>query len=233
VRLENFRQANGKLSQSKTLLPNLAVQTRIFPPTKKGRRLIFDWKYIESNRNDIEIWQRGEQLNQLDLTGWIVIIKFAGKDLIARFTRYEFLKAMRRHDSSRDYRWLRALLSRLGFTQFNIYFYENGEKWTRYEGSLAPQNYETSDGKFAIQLSKPLYAMFGFDGWSFVNLDQRLALGQNQWAQAFHAWCSTNICPNNGFWWKKEDLWREWGAEYQDASMFFRDFRRMIVIIEN
>jgi hypothetical protein len=75
--------------------------------------------------------------------------------------------------------------------------------------------------------------MFGFDGWSFVNLDQRLALGQNQWAQAFHAWCSTNICPNNGFWWKKEDLWREWGAEYQDASMFFRDFRRMIVIIEN
>jgi hypothetical protein len=229
VRLENFRQANGKLSQSKTLLPNLAVQTRIFPPTKKGRRPIFDWKYIESNRNDIEIWQRGEQLNQLDLTGWIVIIKFAGEDLVARFTRYEFLKAMRRHDSSRDYRWLRAFLNRIGFTQFAIYLHQEDQKWERYAGALAPQDYERSDGLHAVQLSKPLYALFGFDGWSFVNLDQRLALGQNQWAQAFHAWSSTNICPNNGFWWKKEDLWREWGAEYRNLENFMRQFRRRVL----
>lgn len=229
VRLENFRQANGKLSQSKTLLPNLAVQTRIFPPTKKGRRPIFDWKYIESNRNDIEIWQRGEQLNQLDLTGWIVIIKFAGEDLVARFTRYEFLKAMRRHDSSRDYRWLRAFLNRIGFTQFAIYLHQEDKKWERYTGALAPQDYECSDGLHAVQLSKPLYALFGFDGWSFVNLDQRLALGQNQWAQAFHAWSSTNICPANGFWWKKEELRKEWGPEYKSIRNFMDLFRRRVL----
>lgn len=232
VRMENFKKTNGKLAKNKSQLPNLAVQAKIFPPTKKGRRPLFDWQLIPSKRDEVEIWQRGEQLNQLDLTGWLMLIRFAtGPELIAEFTRYEFLKAMRKHDSSRDYKWLRGLLSRLGFSQFNIYLYEmeNEKKWIRYEGALAPQNYEASKGKFAVQLSKPLYAFFGFGGWSFINMEQRLALGQNQWAQAFHAFLSTNICPRDGFWWTKDDLWKEWGDGYQNQVVFLKKFRSRVL----
>jgi hypothetical protein len=230
VRIENFKKNNGKLAKNKSQLPNLAVQARIFPPTKKGRRPLFDWRFIPSKRDDVEIWQRGEQLNQLDLTGWLMLIRFAkGPDLVAEFTRYEFLRAMRRQDSSRDYRWLRSFLDRIGFTQFAIYLHQEDKKWERYSGALAPQDYERSDGLHAVQLSKPLYALFGFDGWSFIDVNQRLALGQKQWAQAFHAWCSANKCPVNGFWWKKEELQKEWGLEYHHTSMFLKDFRRRVL----
>lgn len=229
VRLDNFRQSNGRLSRNKSQLPNLAVQSRIFPPTKKGRRQVFDWRHVPAYRNDVEIWQRGEQLNQLDLTGWLVMIRFAGPDLVATFSRYEFLKAMKRQDSSRDYRWLRSFLDRIGFSQFAIYLHHEDKRWERYSGSLAPQDYERSDGLHAVQLSKPLYALFGFDGWSFINLDQRLALGQKQWAQAFHAYLSTHTCPPKGLWWTKDQLWQEWGPEYQTISMFMRDFRRRVL----
>lgn len=229
LRMQDFIKYNQKLSQNKSQIPNLAVQTQIFPPTKKGRRPVFNWQKIATNRKDIEIWQRGEQLNQLDLTSWIIIIKFADENLIARFTRYEFLRMMRKYDSSRDYDWLRGLLSRLGFTQFNIYFYDESEKWVRYEGSLAPVNFENSDGKIAVQLSKPLYALFNFDGWSFLNIDQRLALGQNQWAQAFHAYLSIHICPKNGLWWKKNELWKQWGQNYKNYQEFLKDFRRRVL----
>lgn len=229
VRLDNFRQSNGRLARNKSQLPNLAVQSQIFPPTKKGRRQVFDWKQVSTCREDVEIWQRGEQLNQLDLTGWLVMIRFAGPDLVAKFSRYEFLRAMRRQDGSRDYRWLRAFLDRIGFTQFAIYLHHEDEKWERYSGSLAPQNYENSDGLHAVQLSKPLYALFGFDGWSFINLDQRLALGQKQWAQAFHAYLSANKCPLKGLWWTKEQLWQEWGAEYQNFENFWRQFKRRVL----
>jgi hypothetical protein len=229
LRLDSFRKNNQRLAKGKSQLPNVAVQSRIFPPTRKGRRPVFNWVEVPVSRDDIEIYQRGEQLNQLDLTGWIVLIKFAEEDLVARFSRYEFLKAMRRHDSSRDYRWLRAFLDRIGFTQFAIYFHHNNEKWERYSGALAPQDYEDSQGRHVVQLSKPLSALFGFDGWSYINLDQRLALGQNQWAQAFHAYLSTHTCPENGLWCRKQDLKQEWGPEYQDASMFLRDFRRRVL----
>jgi len=229
LRLDSFKESNQKLAKGKSQLPNLAVQSHIFPPTRKGRRPVFNWAEVPVNRNDVEIWQRGEQLNQLDLTGWIVLIKFAGEDLVARFTRYEFLKAMRRHDSSRDYRWLRSFLDRIGFTQFAIYFYHDNQKWERYSGALAPQDYQDSQGRHVVQLSKPLSALFGFDGWSFIDLEQRLKLGQRQWAQAFHAYLSTHTCPNDGLWWNKHELWRQWGAEYQSMENFMRLFRKRVI----
>lgn len=50
VRLDNFKKSNGRLSKNKSQLPNLAVQSRIFPPTKKGRRQVFDWREVQAHR---------------------------------------------------------------------------------------------------------------------------------------------------------------------------------------
>jgi hypothetical protein len=230
VRLQNFKESNSKLAKNKSQLPNLAVQARIFEPVTPGRRKFFkEWHQVSVvGRDDVSVWQFGHQLNQLDFTGWLLLIKFADTNLVSSFTRYEFLKAMKKQGSSKDYKWLRAFVDRIGVTQFVIAVGE-GEGKERFRGSLAPQDYEKGENLFVVQLSKPLSAMFGFDGWSFINLDQRLALGQRQWAQAFHAWCSTNTCSTSGFWWKKEDLWRQWGPEYKNLGSFMKDFRRRVL----
>lgn len=232
IRMENFKEAHQKLAKGKSQLPNLAVQARIFEPTQKGRRKFYkDWRSVPVwGREDITIWQRFFQLNQLDLTGWIVLIRYLDPaSMIATFSQRQFLKTMRRQDSSRDYQWLRSFLDRIGGTQFAIYVHYQDQSWERYTGSLAPQELETSQGNHAVQLSKPLYAFFGFDGWSFVNLDQRLALGQRECAQAFHAYLSTHRCPENGLWWRKEDLWKQWGQNYKSQTIFLRDFKKRVL----
>jgi hypothetical protein len=230
LRMKNFKEMLPKLSRNKGIIPNFITQTKIFTPTQKGRRKFFkEWQSIQSYNTNIEILQRGEQLNQLDLTGWLMLIKFANhKDMIAAFTRYEFLKAMRKSDSSRDYKWLRSFLNRISFTQFSIKMYENN-RWIKYTGSLASEDLESDDGKHIVKLSKPLAALLGFDNWSLINLEQRLALKQREWAQAFHAYLSTNTCTKNGLWWKKEILWKTWGSEYQDQKNFLKLFKRRVI----
>jgi len=230
LRMKNFKEMQGRLARNKSIVPNLAVQSKIFVPTRKGRRKFFrEWTNVEIiGNNNIKIITRGDQLNQLDLTGWLVLTKFLNKkDFICTFTRYEFLKAMRKSDSSRDYQWLRSFLDRIGFTQFIISVVnENGEE-LRYRGSLAPQDFENKTKKHhVVQLSKVLYAFFGLENWSLINLDQRFALGQNQWAQAFHAYLSTHKSP---FWSTKENLWKVWGSEYKNVNMFLKDFRRRVL----
>ena len=232
LRLDSFLENNQKLAKGKSQLPNLAVQTRIFPPTRKGRRKFYkDWKNVPVlGRQDVTIWQRFFQLNQLDLTGWIVLIKYLDpSSMISTFSQRQFLKTMRRQDSSRDYQWLRSFLDRISGTQFAIYVHHQDQSWERYTGSLAPQGLEASQGSHAVQLSKPLYAFFGFDGWSYINLDQRLALGQREWAQAFHAYLSTHQCPENGLWWRKKDLLDQWGSEYKSMRNFMDLFRRRVL----
>ena len=75
LRMKNFKEMLPKLSRNKGIIPNFITQTKIFTPTQKGRRKFFkEWQSIQSYNTSIEILQRGEQLNQLDLTGWLMLI---------------------------------------------------------------------------------------------------------------------------------------------------------------
>ena len=250
LRLEAFKQANSKLARNKSQIPNLAVQARIFKPVTPGRRKFFkDWQEISViGRDDITVEHKFHQLDQADLTAWLMLIKFADSCFVSSFTYYEFIKAMGKKHNSDSYNWLLGpkdkkgrrkggFLGRIRETQFSITLIGEENRIT-FSGSLAPYTATQEDkdakedkdkNKFAVQLSKPLAAMFGLDHWSYINIEQRLELGNKQWAQAFHAWASTHTCPADGFWWKKEELLKEWGPEYKDASMFIRDFRRRVL----
>lgn len=229
-RLETFKAYNGRLVHNKSQIPNLAVQAKIFEPVSPGRRKFYkDWVDVSvSGRDDIKVQQRYTQLNQYDLTAWLLLIRFAGPDMIARFTRYEFLKAAKRHNSGREYSWLRDTLDRLRGTDFCITL-QNKYDELKYRGHLVTQEIEKNANLYAIQISEPLSTMFGADGWSFINLGQRLALGKSQRAMAFHAFLSTQRCPEKGFWWKKDTLWQEWGPEYKTRRAFMRNFRRRVL----
>lgn len=230
-RLDTFKTYNGRLVHNKSQVPNLAVQAKIFEPVSPGRRKFYkEWVDMPvSGRDDITVQQRYTQLNQYDMTAWLLLIRFAGPDMIARFTRYEFLKAAKRNNGGREYYWLRDTLDRLRGTDFCITLNDKYGDVTKYRGHLVTQELEKNENLYAIQISEPLSAMFGFDGWSFINLDQRLALGKSQQAMAFHAYLSTERCPQRGFWWKKDALWQAWGPEYTTRRVFMKNFRSRVL----
>ena len=169
---------------------------------------------------------RGEQLNQLDLTGWLILIKFLDKkDYTCRFTKYEFLRRLRLDNSQRNYQWLRSFLDRIGFTQFCIIVETEDGKEERYRGALAPWDAQQGD-RFVVQLNKMLYGFFSIDTWSYIDLEQRFDLKQNQWAQAFHAYLSTHQSPTFA---SRKSLYKFWGQGYISETMFWKDFKKRVL----
>lgn len=231
MQIVNFAQTNHLLAKNKARIPNIIVQTKIFEVTKPGRRKFYqDWIDVETTKDGIQIQQKFAQLNQLDLTGWLLLLKFADKDMVAAFSSYEFLKKLKKQGSSKDYMWLRLFLDRIGSTQFAVYKHsKNPEERERLRGPLAPIAYERGDGLNAVQLYRPLAAFLGLDGWSYINIEERLALGKAEWAQAFHAYLSTQKCPEKGFWWKKSDLYEWWGSDYKEHRVFLKMFRSRVI----
>lgn len=231
MQVENFAQTGHLLAKNKSRIPNIVVQTKIFEVTKPGRRKFYqDWVDVETTRDGVQIQQKFAQLNQLDLTGWLLLLKYAGNDMIAAFSNYEFLKSLKKQGSSKDYQWLTLFLDRIGTTQFAVYKHsKNPDERERFRGPLAPISYERGDGLNAVQLYRPLAAFLGLDGWSYINIEERLALGKAEWAQAFHAYLSTQVCPEKGFWWKKSDLYSWWGSDYKEQRVFLKMFRSRIL----
>lgn len=250
-RCDDFLKANSRLSRYKTQIPNLAGQSEIFKPVTKGRRKYFkNYHKIQIlGRDDLQIEMQGYQLDQHDLTGWLAMIKLTGSDFVSRFTQYEFLNLLKKDTGGKGYRWLTGeynkekteqlktgFLDRISGTKFKVSLIHQNKTWMRYTGSLALEGVEEgSEGnpsRFAYNLSKPLATLFGFDGWSYTDLEQRIALGQKQNAQAFHAFLSTHTCPSKGLWWKKEDLMKSWGAEDNTGVLiheFMKEFRRTVI----
>jgi len=226
-RLTLFNNAVTRLSGSKSIFPNLIAHAKIFVPTKRGRRKFFrDWQDIKVIGHDnLRIQQRYEQLNQLDLTGWLILIKFLDKkDYTCRFTKYEFLKRMHKQGTQKDYKWLRAFLDRIGGTQFCITVRAEDGEDERFRGSLAPWDAQKGD-KFVVQLNEMLYGFFSVDDWSYIDLEQRFLL-RNEWAQAFHAYLSTHRSPTFS---TRQKLHEFWGENYHSATMFWKDFKRRVL----
>lgn len=224
-----------KLYQQQSVMPNLAAKSLLFKPTMKGRRPFFqEWEPVPViNIQEMEMHFRYAQLDQNDLTGWLVLLQFAKhrEDLVAAFTGKEFLRRMRKQGSSRDYDWLRAFVDRISGTQVRIGVSgvspTGKERKYIYQEALAPRLMaETTEQQYILKLSDALWAFFGIDSWSFVDLDARLALGQNQMAMAFQAFLMANQPP---FWTTWTDLHSLWGNNFASQTKFREKFRANVL----
>lgn len=231
-RMDRFVQL--KLYEQQSVMPNLAAKSMLFKPTAKGRRPHFpEWEAVPVvNLPEIEMHFRYTQLDQNDLTGWLVLIQFAKHrdDLVAAFNGKEFLRRMRRQGNSRDYAWLNSFVDRINGTQLRIGVTGKAEGKDRkyiYQEALAPRFMaETTQNLYALELSKVLWAFFGVDSWSFVDLNARLALGQNQMAMAFQAFLMANQSP---YWATWEAMHALWGAGYAEERLFRRKFQMRVL----
>lgn len=232
-RLVRYEQL--KLYSHATVMPNLAGKSLLFRPVMKGRRPVAqDWESVPTiNLPDVDLAFKGAVLDQVDLTGWLVAIQFAQQrgGHLAAFTAHEFLARMRRQGNSRDYQWLQGWYTRVTETFIRVgvqgVSQDGVEDTYLYKGHLVSRSMERVARKaFALDLDKCLVGFFSVDDWSICRLDQRLSLGQNQWALAFQTFLACNRSP---VWLSWHMIHQLWGQGYEDQSMLRRNFRRRVL----
>lgn len=232
-RMERFQQLH--LVEHKAIMPNLAAKTGLFAPVKPGRRkFIRDYEAVPVwGLPGVEVAYKHEQLNQLDLNIYLLLVSFARRrgENKAAFTRREALKALRMNDSGFSYKVFDKYIDRLGSTRVEVAVMGQNERGQdrRYvlRDALAPRDYhESREGLYVVELSTALEGFFAVDDWSLVSLPQRLELGQNQWALTVHAFLSANKAP---VWFTWDQIHHLWGQGYENLSMLRRDFRRRVL----
>lgn len=224
-RMERFQQLH--LVENKTVIPNLAAKTGLFAPVQKGRRKFFrDFVSVPVwGLPDVEVSYKHEQLNQLDLNVYLLLVSFARRrgENYAAFTKRE---ALRLNDSGKNYREFDKFIDRLGSTRVRIIVTGQNRRYVLRD-ALAPRDYHESwEGLYVVELSTALEGFFAVDDWSLISLPQRLELGQNQWALTVHAFLSANKAP---VWFSWEQIHNLWGQGYGNLSMLRRDFRRRVL----
>jgi hypothetical protein len=245
VRMEQMRQL--KLYEHRSVLPNLAARSTLFTPVKRGRRRFAkEWEQVDlltiSGTPDpamagVEISYQYEQLSQLDLNIWLMLISFdqrRGGDGVAAFTRAEALRWLKKSDGSRNYRLLDKYLDRLGGTRVQIRVQgqdEDGKTETIHlKSSLVTCEYTHETKQLhVVELSKALKGFFAVDDWTLVNTGQRLELGSNEMALAVHTFLSANKAPAKGLWITWEQAYGLWGQGWSDQKSFRKDFRRRVL----
>lgn len=244
-RWEEMRQLT--LWEHKSVLPNLAARSTLFAPVKRGRRpFARDWTPVElltisglpdPKMEGVEVSYKYEQLSQLDLNVWLMLISFdqrRGGDGVAAFSRSEALRWLRKADQGRNYKLLNAHLERLGTTPISIIVHgheENGKAESiKYMGHLTKCQYTHETKQLHIvELSDALKGFFAIDDWTMVNAGQRLELGSNEWAMAVHAFLSTNRPPVKGLWITWNQAYGLWGQGWTDMASFRRNFRHRVL----
>ena len=65
----------------------------------------------------------------------------------------------------------------------------------RFFGACLGGKLEEGNGQYTIAINAGLAVMFGFGMWSYVDREQRGALGRNQTAKVFHLYYSSHAAP--------------------------------------
>lgn len=224
------------LYERASILPNLAAKAMLFAPVKPGRR-----KFVREytpvpvwGLEDVEVSYKHEQLNQLDLNVFLMLVNFAkrrGDPYRAAFTRREALRFLGLNDSGKSYINLDGIIDRLGSTRVQVAVVGTDEQGQHrrcvLRDALAPRDYQESvSGKYVVELSKTLSGFMAVDDWSLVSIEQRLELGQNQWALAIHAFLSSSRPPA---WFTWEQIHSLWGQGYAELKKLKYDFKKRVL----
>ena len=227
----------GVYNQS-SMVPNVVAWSSMFSTIRKRGNAGFsttEWNQVtEIMRSDVEleIWHKGRILNQDDLTVYLYLLKIAPPNLEARTTPYRILRFFNKKDSGQNYEWARKKLENLQQAQFAFYE-KTPEKYKKkrmvYFGPLLFGITVDEEGVYTIPMKTHLAALLRGHSWSFINMQQRMALGDKPKALAFLLWLNTHSGGKSGFHVKKEDLMRSFSPDESKIGYFFRDFKRDVI----
>ena len=201
-------------------VPNSVLRSALFGVVRRGPRS-FQQRVQKASVEGIKIIHTGPQLDQADLDVWEQALQLArtgGLGCRIQFTASQFLKSIGRDNGKSQHEWLKGAFARLAASVVEI---KDGHR--AYFGAiLSHGGRDDQTGRYVIEMNPKLIELYGLDGWSSVEFDQRMALKKRPLAQWLHGYYSSHAKP---FPIKVETLHRLCGSQNTAIKAFRQDLR--------
>lgn len=173
--------------------PNSFLRSALFAAVQSKDRVYMKESILFSQQG-ISIKYTGEQLNQEDLDVWEAISHLARQHPLGNecsFTAYSILKALELPLGGCQHQRLHSAIIRL--TACAVEIRHEGRV---YFGSLIESGVKDEvTSHYTISINKKLNRLFGDNGWTAIDWQQRLLLRRKPLAQALHAYFSSHERP--------------------------------------
>ena len=202
-------------------VPNTVLRSALFGVIQRGRRKFLQAVTVASI-DGITVKHTGPRLDQADLDVWEQCLHLARTSPLGdriEFTSYGFLKAIGRGTGKSQREWLKLVLTRLMVSAVDL---EDGRRG--YTGQLI-RDYARDDetGRNVIEVNPKISTLFGRDGWTGLEWEERQALKRQPLAQWLHGFYSTHKNPHP---YKVATLQRLCGSETKELYKFRQQLRK-------
>lgn len=167
-------------------VPNSILRSALFGVVRRGRRRYLDAEPVAAV-DGITIRYTGQQLDQCDLDVWEQCLHLSRQQLglEVRFAGRAFLRAVGRATGKSQREWLETSFRRLMSAVVEI---TDGRR--AYAGHLIDHWYrDDATGQHVIVINAKIVSLYGSDGWTAVEWQQRLSLSTQlaRWLHGFYA----------------------------------------------
>lgn len=205
-------------------VPNSVLRSALFGAIKRGKRAFIQGEPVAAV-DGVTILFTGPRLDQADLDVWeqcLHLARTGGLGCRIRFAAHGFLKSIGKNTSGANHEWLKNAFRRLSASVVEI---KDGKK--AYFGPMIHNGARDDEtGHYSIEINPAIVRLYGSDGWSQVEWEQRQALKRQPLAQWLHGFFATHAAP---FPMRVETIHRLCGSEAKLLSDFKKDLRSALV----
>jgi hypothetical protein len=204
-------------------VPNSILRSALFGAIKRGRRMFMQGEPVASYEG-VTILQTGPRLDQADLDVWeqcMHLARTGGLGTRIQFAAHGFLKTIGRDTGKSQHEWLRNAFRRLASSVVEV---KDGKR--AYFGPMLHHGTRDDEtGHYCIEINPAIVSLYGSDGWSAVEFEQRKALKRQPLAQWLHGFYTTHAAPYPI---KVETIRRLSGSETEQLFHFREKLRKAL-----
>lgn len=208
-------------------VPNSILRSALFGAIKRGRRTFMQGEPIASYEG-VTILQTGPRLDQADLDVWeqcMHLARTGGLGTRIQFAAHGFLKTIGKDTGKSQHEWLRNAFRRLAASVVEI---KDGKR--AYFGPMLHHGTRDDEsGHYCIEINPAIVSLYGSDGWSAIEFEQRKALKRQPLAQWLHGFYTTHAAPYPI---KVETIHRLSGSEAKQMKHFRAELREALEKLE-
>lgn len=199
-------------------VPNTVLRSALFGAIKRGKRA-FQQRVKKASVDGLTVIHTGPQLDQADLDVWeqcLHLARMEGLGTRINFTVSSFLKSIDRSTGKSQHEWLKGAFARLSSSVVEI-----AEGKNAYFGPMLHRGMRDDEtGQYVIEINPDVVKLYGTDGWSSIEFEQRRALKKQPLSQWLHGFYASHAKP---FPYKVETLHNLCGSENKQLAGFRRE----------
>ena len=181
--------------EDKRASPNSFLRSALFAAIHSKDRLDFKKAEIFSQQG-VTITYTGEQLNQEDLTVWLVLVDLMKKDPLGtkcKFSAHKILKHMGLEIGGTGYERLNNSLIRMMACVIAI----KTEKYIFFDSLIQrfEVNTTTNEHQYGVELNRRFIKLFGQNDWTAIDWEQRKQLRNKPLCLKLHDYYSSHEKP--------------------------------------